>query len=222
MNTARKGYRILLADDHELILDGLSQILKKAFVLGEIIGFSNALQVFDEIKRETYDLYIIDLQLKEMSGFELITAIRAVQPNARIIVATMHEEVWTINRLVEMNVDGIVLKSSASEHIVRAANTVLSGERYLCPRFSHLKNQYISKYKSCTGKRTSLTAQEKLILKYIVNGDTTHQIAETLSLSVNTIETHRKNLFIKLDVRNVAQLVSTALRAGIVNDEFSI
>lgn len=222
MNTDQKECSILLVDDHELILDGLSQILKKAFARGEIIGFSNALQVFDEIKRGTYDLYIIDLQLKEMSGFELITAIRTAQPNARIIVATMHEEVWTINRLAEMNVDGIVLKSSASGHIVQAVNTVLSGDRYLCPRFSHLKNQYVSKYMSRTKKKTPLTAQEKLILKYIVDGQTSREMAETLSLSENTIETHRKNLFVKLDVRNAAQLVSVALSTGIVNDKFPI
>ncbi|WP_352421100.1 response regulator transcription factor [Proteiniphilum sp.] len=217
-----KECSILLVDDHELVLDGLTRVLETAFAYGEIVGFSDAQQVCDEIKRKNYDLYIIDLQLKGMSGFELITSIRAVEPNARIIVATMHEEVWTVNRLVEMEVDGIVLKSSASEHIVQAVNTVLSGDRYLCPRFCHLKNQYVSKYLCRAKKMTPLTVQEKLILKYIVDGYSSREMAETLSLSENTIETHRKNLFVKLDVRNVAQLVSVALQTGSVNDKFSI
>ncbi|WP_294080898.1 response regulator [Proteiniphilum sp. UBA5384] len=222
MNAARKGGRILLVDDHELILNGLGQVLKNAFVSREIVGFSNALQACDEIKKEKSDLYIIDLQLKEMSGFELIDTIRKFDSDALIIVSTMHEEVWNINRLMEMDVDGIVLKSSAAEHIVQAVNTVLSGNRYLCPRFSRIQNRHISKHISGKKKQIALTPQEKLILQHIVNGDTTHRMAEKLFLSENTIETHRKNLFMKLDVHNVAQLVSIALRAGLVNDEFSI
>lgn len=222
MNAYRKECSILLVDDHELVLDGLTRVLETAFVYGEIVGFSDALLVCDEIKREKYDLYIIDLQLKEMSGFELIAAIRTIHPSARIIVATMHEEMWTVNRLMEMEVDGIVLKSSASEHIVQAATSVLSGERYLCPRFCRLKSKYISTYMSRTRRKTSLTPQEKLILKYIVDGQTSREMAEALSLSENTIETHRKNLFVKLDVRNAAQLVSVALSTGIVNDKFPI
>lgn len=222
MNTDQKKKTILLVNDNELVLNGLIRVLETSFDFEQITGFSNAKQACYEIKKQKYDLFIIDLQLKEMSGFDLINTIRKFDSDALIIVSTMHEEVWNINRLMEMDVDGIVLKSSAAEHIVQAVNTVLSGNRYLCPRFSRIQNRYISKHMSGKKKQITLTPQEKLILQHIVNGDTTHRMAEKLFLSENTIETHRKNLFMKLDVHNVAQLVSVALRAGLVNDEFSI
>lgn len=221
MDVARNGCGILLVDDHELILDGLGQVLENAFVSCEVVRFSNALLACDEIEKEKYDLHIIDLQLKEMSGFELMQTIRKHDANARIIVSTMHEEIWNVNRLVEMDVDGIVLKSSAALHIVKAVQSVLSGDRYFCPRFSHVKNLYASQCSSRLKRRVTLTSQEKHILEYIVNGDTTREMSKKLSLSENTIETHRKNLFLKLGVRNVAQLVSVALHAGLVSDEFS-
>lgn len=220
MDAVNKGCRITLVDDHELILEGMNHLLKTAFTYCKTVCFSNALLACEEIKKEKSDLYIVDLKLKEMSGFELIHTIRKFDPNALIIVSTMHEEVWNINRLMEMNVDGIVLKSSAAEQIVTAVESVLSGERYIWPRFSGVKNQYVAKHMSRMKRQTNLSSKEKLVLTYIVEGYTTRQIAEKLSLSENTIETHRKNLFIKLDVHNVAQLVAAALRCGLVNDDF--
>ena len=219
MNTDQKKKTILLVNDNELVLNGLIRVLETSFDFEQITGFSNAKQACYEIKKQKYDLFIIDLQLKEMSGFDLITFIRSVQPHASVIVVTKHEEVWTINRMLEMEVDGIVLKSSPTEHILQAVNSVLKGNRYLCPRFNHLKNQFRHKHTSQMKQVRLLTEQEKIILRYIVEGLSSREIAETLSLSENTIESHRKNLFVKLDVRNVAQLVAVALQNGIVNDD---
>lgn len=221
MNADLKKHTVLLVDDHELILNGLIRVLECSPICGNISGFCNAQLAVSEIKRRKFDIYIIDIQLKEMSGFELISAIRHIHPYARIIVVTMHEEIWTINRLMEIDVDGIVLKSSASEHIIQAVNSTLKENHYLCPHFNKLKNQYGAKHICKTKRNITLTTQEKLVLKYIIEGLTSRQMAEMLSLSENTIETHRKNLFIKLDVRNVAQLVAIALHTGIVNDNWS-
>lgn len=214
-NRAEK--KVLIADDHNLILDGISVILGKAFAFGAITAVTEGKEVCKEIKKQQFDLYILDLELKDMSGFELIKIIRDMDTDSRIIINTMHEEIWNIKRLMEMNINGIVLKSSASKHIVEATASVLSGKEYFCPRFSYLKSHHSVCHRNMNGKNSLPTPQEKLVLKYIVQGYTTQEIADKLSVTDNTIETHRKNLFLKLGARNVAQLVSIGINSGLVD-----
>lgn len=219
MKTSYKDYRILIADDHDLILDGIRRILEQAFSFKETATFTEAATVLEAIEEETYDLYILDLEFKDFSGFELIKVIRKKQPAARIIVSSMHEELWTVNRLLEADVNGIVLKSSASEHIVRAVHNVLSGENYFCPHFSVFKHRNGWKYEDNKRKNCLPTPQEKLVLQHIAKGYTTQEISDMLSLSDNTIESHRRSLLVKFNARNVAQLVSIAISTGIIHEK---
>ena len=93
--------KILIADDHELVIDGIKNLLHESFIIEDIITFTEPEKIPDEVKKEQFDLYILDLEFKGMSGFELIESIRKEDPDARIIVVTMHEEIWNINYLLK-------------------------------------------------------------------------------------------------------------------------
>ncbi|NDW08655.1 response regulator transcription factor [Dysgonomonas sp. 520] len=211
MKTILKLKRVLIADDHELILTGISDILVNRFSLKRenLLLFTNPELVLNTIKDTGFDLYILDLEFQNISGFDLIKSIRKIDKNSNIIVCTMHQEVWNVNRLLEMNINGIVLKNTANIHLEHAIEAVCNGQKFLCPKFKDIKAKS-QLYKK--GRKVGLfTKREQEVLRYIVDGYTSKEIALKLEISENAIEGHRKNLFMKLDVSNVMQLVRVAI-----------
>lgn len=211
--------RIFIADDHELVLLGLTRLLEGAFNINQMNAFSNTHDILNALETPDYDLYIIDLEFFNTSGFELIRLIRSKQPNARVIVCTMHEEIWTVKELFNYSVDGIVQKRSSSKYLVAAVREVLMGRTFLCPRFQEIKKRSSHCRRSFPSGAALFTPTEQKVAELIVKGFATKEIANILSVSTNTIETHRRNLFIKLDVKNVAQLVSVAIMNRLVDVE---
>lgn len=207
---------ILIADDHELIMMGTCAILQESFNIGEVVMFTDPDEVVNVVNDRHFDLYILDLEFKEVSGFNLVKNIRRKHTDAKIIINTMHEEIWNVNQLLELNVNGIILKKSSKEYLVEAVHAVMQGKQFLCPRFEELKEKCSDYKKRLRTKNSRLTKTEANVLKYIVEGNTSKSIAEALHVSEDTIEVHRKNLFIKLEAKNVAHLVSIAIRQRLV------
>lgn len=207
---------ILIADDHNLILEGFIKLLQHAPGVNHIDAFTDGTSVCEAVKKKQYDSYIIDLKIPDIDGFELIRKIKKRHSDARIIVCTMSEEMWIVNRLLRADIHGIVSKSSSVDHIEEALTTVLSGERYYCPRFMHLKKKYDAYRKKVGNKTMNLTLREQEVLGYIIEGMTTREIAEKIGVSDNGIEGFRKNLMEKTGSRNVAQLVAFAYENNLV------
>ena len=199
---------ILIADDHSLVLEGFIRILQDITDVEKIDTFIAGKAVCKALQTKYYDIYIIDLKLPDMDGFELIEHIRSIHSDAKILVCTMVEDVWIINRLIQVNVDGIVFKKSSVEHISKALQDISTGEKYFCPRFIQLKEQYEAVRKKSGIRAMHLTHRELEVLGYIVEGLTTREIAQKIQVSDNAVEGFRKNLFEKTGARNVAQLVS--------------
>lgn len=209
--------KILIIDDHNLILEGIRSILEKKYLPEQIVTMAEGKKAVELLPETLFDVYIVDLDLKDMTGFELIKQIRHYHASARIIVNTMHEEIWNINRLAELNINGIVLKSSASEHLDQAIEKILDGKEYFCPRFTYLRSRNQTYNRRIKNKNSIPSTQERQVLKYIAQGYTTQEIANILSVSENTIESHRKSLFLKLEAKNVAHLVSIAINQGLLD-----
>lgn len=211
--------RVLVVDDHELLLFGIERILIEKFALmkDQIELLTNPDYALKKVKETEFDLYILDLEVQAVSGFDIIHVIREKNPDARIIVYTMHDEVWNINRLLEMNVNGIVLKKSSKIRLEQAIRSVQQGESYFCPEVEKMKR------KSMSFQRKSLadylTERELEILQYIADGHTSKDIAARLSISENAVENHRKNLFQKFNVDNVVKLVRKAIYYHLVEIE---
>lgn len=216
-----RDYSILVVDDHEIIVSGVANILQEEFPNTEIVGCANPQEAINEIDTRLFDLYIIDLEYEKMNGFDLINEIKRQDVEARIIVYTMHEEIWTVNRLLEAEVNGIVLKSGAKDNLIEAVKVASDNGIYLCPRFRHIEENSRF-YKEMLRKRrtkSSLTEMEKVILKYVVKGYRSAEIAEKISRSIHDVNFHRKNIMLKLEARNPADLVAKAILLRIVDVE---
>lgn len=205
---------IIIADDHTLVLEGLMNLVAQHPGVRDIVLAQSGSQLLSHLSARTFHICIVDLELPDIDGFELIRRVRQKARGTQIIVSTMHEEIWTVNRLKQEKVEGVVFKSSAGEHILSAIDEVVQGRSYYCPRFRQLCQE---KEKMSTGVEMpdmAPTPRELDILKAIARGRNTHEISEELFISENTVEWHRKNLMLKFGARNAADLVIKALSKG--------
>lgn len=204
--------KILVLDDHELIVEGICTIIRSVFPTASITTFSKGEDVFREIERNKYDIFVMDIELQDMSTFDLITTVRKKSPASHIIVNTMHEEVWFMKKLLSMDVDGITLKSSPASQFKQALKAVWEGNKYYCQRFNYLRKE------KDVDMNISLTKRESQVLQFIVQGMTTKEIAEAIGRTENTVETFRKNLFEKLGAKNATHLTAIAFERGLVQN----
>lgn len=130
--------KMLVVDDHSLILDGICRIVNKIPEVLIADAVTSGKQAIELISQRDYDIYLLDVSIPDVSGFDLITQIREVNEQARIIINTMHEEIWIINRLIRSGVNAVILKTSASSELLNAIHCVLKGETYTCPRFESI------------------------------------------------------------------------------------
>lgn len=206
--------RILLVDDHDLVLQGLKRIVECSLPeIKNVCTASSGQEALLLIASQRFNLFVLDMELPDISGMDIIVRIREKDPQARIIVNTMHEEIWFIKNLIQCSADGILFKSIDSTKIAEAIRRVLDGETYYCPYAEHVRAQM---KRSDEGRREELTLRELDVLKRISEGKNTQEIAQELCVSTNTVDTHRRHLMDKLDARNVADLIMTAISKGII------
>lgn len=206
--------RVLLVDDHDLVLQGLKRILEFAVPeIKMICKASSGKEALSLIDIQPFELFLLDVELPDISGIDLIASIRKKQPKARIMVNTMHEEIWFVRSLLQCNPDAILFKSIDSRQVIDAVHAVLQGKKYFCPYVERVRMQLRSQEKS--GKN-ELTLRELDVLKLLSEGKSTQEIAQELCVSANTVDTHRRHLMEKLDARNVVDLVVIAISRGII------
>lgn len=209
-----RDIRILLVDDHDLVLQGLKRIVECSLPeIKNVCTASSGQEALLLIASQRFNLFVLDMELPDISGMDIIVRIREKDPQARIIVNTMHEEIWFIKNLIQCSVDGILFKSIDSTKIAEAIRRVLDGETYYCPYAEHVRAQM---KRSDEGRREELTLRELDVLKRISEGKNTQEIAQELCVSTNTVDTHRRHLMDKLDARNVADLIMMAISKGII------
>lgn len=210
---------VLLVDDHALILQGLQSVISEMPEIGEVCIASSGNEALSILEKKTFDLYLLDLELPEMDGLTLLKQIRRKYPAARIIVNTMHEEPWVIRKIMQLDLNGVVLKSGEVSELIDAVRAVLQGGVYFCREFKELELQSVKRKRDVPECSMWLTQREKEVLREIATGMQTREIAERLHVSVNTVESHRKSLMLKLEARNAVELVVKAIRMGLVQVE---
>lgn len=205
-HTTSVELNIAVVDDHSLVLEGLRSLLKRNG-FHRIGLFRSAEALLDILRSHPYDVYILDVEMPDMDGYLLIDAIRGVWPEARIIVCTIHDELWTVRKLTALNVNAIVYKSLDMGYMVEAIHRVVAGEHYYCDEVAvaigMLEND-----------AEMPSAREMEVLQGIAQGLTSKEIAGRLFISENTVEAHRKSLYQKLKVRNLADLIMKSVKRG--------
>ena len=210
--------KILIVDDHSLILAGISRIVEQIPEISEVYTATSGQEANRLISSHNFDIYMLDIELPDMSGFDLIKQIRTKDQDARIIINTMHEQVWIINKLIKCQVDAIILKSSESAVVEQAVKAVINNNSYCCPRFEHI-NRRLKNKKNKDLPADIPTKRELDVLKALSKGNSTIQIAQMLGISENTVETYRKQLFLKFGAKNAIDLVMKAVAKGWITIE---
>lgn len=203
---------IMVVDDHELVLRGIRQILEQSFPNAIILTAETGEEAIRQLKLKKVNLITVDLELPDMSGFNLIDYIRTEHPDIKILVNTVHDEIWTVKRLAERHVEGIIFKSAKAMTFVDAVSKLIDGESY----FDSGARLLLKSIHSQSADESSLSMREVEVLRLIAEGCNTDEIGRRLGLKPNTIETHRRHLLEKLDVRNSAELVKRAIASGIL------
>lgn len=205
---------VAIIDDHPLVLEGLKSLLSHTIGIESIHTAQTGNQLKELMAQHSFQLYIIDLDLPDIDGFILIHQIKQKEPDAKIIVSTMHEEIWIVNKLKSPDIDAVVFKSSAGNYIKKALQAILKGKNYYCPQFQKLYKEKEKVSNTTDMVDSAPTIRELDVLKAIAKGMSTHEISECLFISENTVEWHRKNLMVKFGAKNATDLVIKALSKG--------
>ena len=217
-----KTTKILIVDDHEVVRDGLKNILNSMdniSIAGEAGNGEDAVKMYSSLKP---DLVIMDISMPGMNGIEATRVIKEKDPDARILILTMHDNQEYLNQIIRSGAKGFILKNTDKEELLEAVKTVAGGENFFSKDISKLIiDNYIRSAKETEKtdayKEVPLTKREIEILKLIASGYSNQEIANILYISYNTVDTHRKNIMHKLAIKNTAGLVRYAIEKGLIS-----
>lgn len=203
--------KLLLADDHFLVLDGLELLLSTFDFVERVKSTSDYMSLKKALEQEEYDILLLDIHFGKFDGREIIIDVKKKYPSLKVIALTSYSDMATIKSAISVGFDGYLLKTDSRNEIEKALKVVITGEKY----FSSQTQQTF--FETQTFKpNLELTQREKDILQLIVEEKTTKEIAEKLFISEKTVETHRGNLMLKLEARNIAGIVRKAIMLGLV------
>lgn len=211
--------KIIIADDHQLFIDGIKSIIKSIKNLEICAEVNNGKQLLECLSKQSCDVILMDINMPDMDGIEATKEVKKVYPNIKIIMLTMYSSRDYIEKLLRVGADGYILKNTGKEELQKAIETVHNGESYFSAEVTERIMEGLQKKKSAERNSfmVELTEREIDVLKLIVQELTTSEIAEKLFISTHTVETHRKNLISKLNVRNIAGLVKYAIQNGLAD-----
>ncbi|MCC6203131.1 MAG: response regulator transcription factor [Gammaproteobacteria bacterium] len=211
MNNVR--YRVLLADDHRIVRQGLRGLLEKAGheVVGEAADGREAVSL---AARLTPEIAVMDLSMPLVNGLDATREIRRTVPAIKVILLTMYSDKGYVLQALQSGANGYILKSQAAEDLIRAIAEVSAGKVYLSNGMS--TNELLT---SLRKRRTTdvLTPRERQILKLVGEGKSTKEISKLLEISYKTVDAHRNHIMLKLDIHEVAGLVRYAIRRGLLD-----
>jgi DNA-binding NarL/FixJ family response regulator len=215
-------YRIVLADDHVILRQGLRRLIEAAAGL-EVIGEANdGLDLLELLERLAPDLVILDISMPRLRGIEAIHEVRALRSEVKVLVLTMHKEPALLKASVSAGANGYVLKEDAETHLFAAIDSIRRGGTYVSPRLSDpLTVDWARTSRSDAsraGEGDRLTVREREVLTLTAEGKSNREISGLLGISTRTVEHHRAHILSKLSLNNTADIVRYALHQGYVND----
>lgn len=199
-------HSIALVDDHHILLDGLKWVISQYDFVSKVNAYQSPKDLINDLEKgETFDLVVTDLQMPDMSGYQLIDTLRGQFPKVRILVMTMFNSAFVLQQIQAGKADGFFIKQGDQSELELALRTVLSGKTYW-------PADVIENAEEELATLSKLTKRETEILRLIAQNLNTKLIAQQLYISEDTVLTHRKNLMAKLEIHNTAGLVAFALK----------
>ena len=211
MTSYQLPFNLLIVDDHRIIAEGISKILEAEKTINEIHTANDGSEAVDKVIKNDIDCVIMDINMPVLNGLEATKLIKQQKPSVKIIVVSMLSDVSIVNKMMKAGADAFINKDTGKTELLKAISKVMQGEKYISPQisnnlFTHLTNRNVNKENT----EKHLTPRELEIIRYIADGLTNHEIAAKLFLSSVTVDTHRKNMLAKLQLKNTASLVKYA------------
>ncbi|MBS4059087.1 MAG: response regulator transcription factor [Bacteroidetes bacterium] len=202
--------RILIVEDHPAMVEGLRKILSEADEITTLDVATNASKCMAHVKGYTYDVILLDIMLPGSNGLDLCSEIIKVNPEAKILALSTYNQRYYIETMLQNGAKGYLLKNNSKEVILHAIKTVYAGNNFLCEEVKHILRQH-------PDHSLALSRREIEVLRLIADGLTNKDIADKLFISPLTVDSHRKNLIIKLGAKNTASLIKIAMSEGFVS-----
>lgn len=202
--------RILIADDHGLIREGLKKILLESLPFAEIHDVSDSAELFKKSIKEPWDIIISDISMPGYSGIEILKQIKTHVPNTPVLMLSMHSPEQYAVRAIKAGASGYLTKESAPYELVTAVQQILAGRKYITNRVAEV---LASSLETDSSKlpHENLSDREFEVLKKLVEGKSVSEISEMLSLNINTISTYRARILDKMGIRSNADLIRYAI-----------
>ena len=215
--------KVVLADDHQIVRHGLRSLLSAEPDIKVVGEADNGRAVVRLVQELSPQVVIMDISMPDLNGIEATRQILSDFSGVKVIALSMHSDSLFVLNMFKAGASGYLLKDCALEELVKAVRTVMNRKIYLSPSISDIviKDFVIgwSPEDSTSSAYSILTAREREVLQLMAEGKTTNQIAESLCISVKTVEAHRKQLMTKLDIHSVAELTKYAIRQGLTTLE---
>jgi DNA-binding NarL/FixJ family response regulator len=208
----KRRARVLLADDHAIVAEGLSTILKSRFDLVGTVGDGS--QLIDATRKLRPDVIVADIDMPVLSGLEALRRLKAAKSEAKVILLTMHADAQLATEACRAGAAGYVLKQSAGEELIAAIQEVLQGRTYLTPLIT--KEVIASLTETMPELAVKLTPRQREVLQLIAEGKRMKEIGAILELSTRTVESHKYEMMRALGVESTAELVRYAIQIGLV------
>ncbi|MFK0312601.1 response regulator [Pseudomonas sp. NPDC090233] len=212
--------RLLLIDDHSLIRAGVRALVSDIPGYSVVGEADDGDQLLEQVQQLAPDIVLLDISMRSTSGLDALTLLRATGNTCKVLILSMHTDPDLIMRALESGAHGYLLKDATATELEQALAALRNGERYLSPAIAHtVINQALMRSqqgKQPNADRHNLTARQLEILRLIVRGKSTREIAAGLGLSIKTVETHRSQIMKRLQIYDVAGLVLFAVREKII------
>jgi DNA-binding NarL/FixJ family response regulator len=210
--------KLLLADDHTLMRQGLRHILESQPDFDIVAEANSGIEAVEAAREHKPDVAVVDVAMKELNGIEAAAQILKNSPRTAVVMLSMYSDERYVTRAVKAGARGYVLKNSAGEELIQAIQAVQRGGAFFSPSVSRMFQDGLTARidPAAEDRFDLLTSRERQIYQLLAEGNSNKDIANRLSLSLHTVETHRWRIMEKLDLHSVAELVLSAVRRGMV------
>lgn len=216
-----KIIKVLVVDDHQLIIDGLKSLLQDEPDIVFAGGANSMQEAIDFVSNNPVQVVLADISMPEGSGIETTRSLKEIQLDIQILALTMHEDINMIRKMVEAGASGYILKRTNMNEVLEAIRIVAKGEKYLGRDVQEILLNNMSQSATpseLTVGQSVLTQREKEILILIANEMQNDEIAEKLFISERTVETHRRNMFTKTKTKSIVGLIKYAIANGLIDE----
>ena len=210
--------KVIIIDDHKLFTNGLSSILE-SIGLRVMSTFENGKKAFLYLQNNEVDIVFSDINMPEMDGLKLCRRLKRDKIKSKIIILSMYEDPNIIKEAFECGASAYLSKNTEKEEIIKAVEKILDNKKYVNKHLLKNKERKEDEDQDTFTLKYKLTIREREVLQLLLNGENNRQIGETLKISTRTVETHRKNIMLKLEVKNNIGLIKKALSYQLFNNE---